>query len=152
MGAMNENTRSYSMDEIRRREYSLLREARIKRNVSAFLDLASNLIAQLGRERGVQFSQPPQHAASYQKIYDTLNSRYKSLFGDYKGKIAAENLQTRLKRASQASVARGIDISPVVPQWSFQGKKKSPYTRSNKDINDYKPKNNKKHNYVSSKS
>lgn len=130
------------MDEIRKREYSLLREARIKRNVSAFMDFASNLIAQLGRERGVLFSQPPQRAAAYQRIYDTLNSRYKSLFGDYKGKIASENLHSRLKRTSQASVVRGLDFSPVVSSWDFKQKKEPPNARSSKDINDYKPKNN----------
>ncbi|MDO5460304.1 MAG: hypothetical protein Q4F44_01520 [Bacteroidales bacterium] len=124
--------------ESKERELSLLKEARRKRNISAFMDFASNLIAQLGRERGVTFSQPPKHAAKYQNIYEAMKSRFDSRFGDYGGGIAMQNLFATLsKDPDRVSVGHGNArrLIPALPK-----PKKPSLLKGNfqKAVNDYK--------------
>lgn len=124
--------------ESKERELSLLKEARRKRNISAFMDFASNLISQLGRERGVTFSQPPKHADKYQKIYEAMKSRYDSRFGDYGGGIAMQNLYDTLSKDSGRAQVRPGNARRFIP--TLQQPKKPSLLKGSfrKAVNDYK--------------
>lgn len=114
-GAYNEYLRFLHKAE--KQKKARLNEARNKRDMAMFLDFASNLVSQMGNDRGVRFAQPASKSSAYQQFYANMQQAYKSGFGDYKGRIlydSLSNVYKGMQKRTPQPLKRDRTFIPVV--------------------------------------
>lgn len=116
-GSFDYNALKKRIASVEQNEQRRLQDAKRKRNISAFVDFASNLISLAGYNKGARLISAANSSAMHDESYKKAQERYNSFMHDYKGLLASALLRDTVRRKN-GKMPGGLDVGHLMKKTS----------------------------------